>query len=281
MSLVAGCKCRDGFVLAADTEITYGTVVYQDHKLFKYFSEKCGYSLVIGGAGDASYLTMAAQKIRDAADAQSNPHCNAIRDTAERTILEIHDTALKYWNVDDQNRPSIELLVGVKDGAGKSQVFKIDRTAVLEIESWAFIGSGSTLAAHLAEKMYGAELSAAVTVNLISQIFREVKSKGTYVGGNTEIVATRNIGSQSEPFFQLTNRDNRFLWGLDDVMQSAIRIALDKDKSTKALDKRIRQIVKTLRELRRDADRERGPGISDTIHVTEFGSEYGNQFKDL
>ena len=59
-------------------------------------------------------------------------------------------------------------------------------------------------------------------------------------------------------------------------MQSAIRIALDKDKSKKALDYRIRQIAKTLRELRRGIDKERGGGTSDTIRVTEFGSEYGN-----
>jgi 20S proteasome alpha/beta subunit len=280
MSLVVGCKCRDGFVLGADTEITYGNVVYQDHKLFRYFSQKCGYNLVIGGAGDASYLTMAAQKIRDTADTLSNPNCNAIRDAAERTILEIQDTALKYWNVDDQNRPTIDLLIGVKDGAGNTQVFKIDRTAVLEIDSWAFIGSGSVLAAHLAEKMYAAGLSAAVTVNLIGQIFREVKCKGTYVGGNTEIVATRNGGLQGEAFFQVTNKDYRFLWGLDDALLVAIRVALDKDKSKNVLDTRIVQIGKILRGLRRDSEKERAPG-GDMIHVTEFGSEYGNPFKDL
>jgi hypothetical protein len=256
-------------------------VVYQDHKLFKYFSEKDGYNLVIGGAGNAGYLTMAAQRIRDEVAGISNPSCGAAREAIERTILRIYDTALKYWDAESDRRPQIELLVGFKDLQQNSQLFKVEQTAVVEVDSWAFIGSGSLLAAHLAEKMYAAELSAAVTVNLIAHLFREVKSKGTYVGGNTEIVATRKLsGLGTEPFFSITNRDYRFLWGLDDLLLSAVRIALDKDKNRKSLDTRIAQIAKTLRGIRRDSEQDPPPG-GDTVQVTEFGSEYGNQFKDL
>jgi len=282
MTLIAGSKCRDGFVIAADTEITFGNIVYQGRKLMTYFSDRFGYDIAVAGAGDASYLTMAAQKIRDAAAALNDPTCQNIRRAVGSAMLSINDNELKYWEIDDPSRPTIELIIGIKDPAGRFLVLKVDRTAIVEIDSWAFAGSGSVLAAHVGEKLYGGDLSAAVTQHLIAQVFREVKAKGTYVGGNTEIVATTNskVFTLSEPFFMVTNKDSRFLWGLDDILSQAIRIALDKDKQKKALEKRIRLLGKRLRDLRRDCEKNRAPG-GDSVRITEFGSEYGNSFKDL
>ncbi|MGB8411912.1 MAG: hypothetical protein WCE23_03710 [Candidatus Binatus sp.] len=282
MTLIAGCKCRDGFVLAADTEITQGNIVYQDHKLNTYFSDRYGYDIAIGGAGDASYLTMASQRIRDAAAALDKPTCDSIRNAISNVMLSINDKELKYWEIDDENRPAIQLLIGIKDPGGGILVLNVDRTAVFEVNSWAFAGSGQILAAHLGEKLYQDNLSAAVTQHLIGQICREVKAKGTYVGGNTEMIATisSSLFKLAEPFFMLDIRDDRFLWGLDDYLGEAVRIALDRDKSKKALEKRIREIGKRLKGLRRNCEKERAPG-GESVRITEFGSEYGNSFKDL
>lgn len=282
MTLIAGCKCRDGFVIGADTEVTQGNIVYQAHKLNTYFSDRYGYDIAIGGAGHASYLTMASQRIRDAAAQLEKPTCASMRDSITKVMIDLNDKELKYWKIDDEHRPVIQLIIGIKDPDGGILVLKVDRTAVYEVDSWAFAGSGQVLAAHLGEKLYQEQLSAAVTQHLLGQIFREVKAKGTYVGGNTEMIATRGgpLFKNAEPFFFLSNKDERFLWGLDDLMTIAIRIALDKDKQKQALEKRIREIGKRLRGLRKDADRERPPGGT-SIRITEFGTEYGNSFKDL
>jgi hypothetical protein len=200
-------------------------------------------------------------------------------------MLGIHDKELKYWKIDDEDRPAIQLLIGIKDPDDQIMVLKVDRTAVYEIDSWAFAGSGQVLAAHLGEKLYQEQLSTAVTQHLIGQVFREVKAKGIYVGGNTEIVASI-AGTQfnnAEPFFMLKNRhvtrDERFLWGLDDLITTALRIALDKDKSKKALEQRIHGISRRLHAIRKDAEEVRPPGGT-SVRITEYGTEYGNVFKD-
>jgi hypothetical protein len=268
--------------LAADTEMTFGDIRFQSKKLVPYFSDRYGYDLVISGAGDASYIRMATQRIAKAASALSAPTIETIRDEIEKTVLEIYDTHLKYWRIDDETRPSFSLMVGIKEVDGNFRVLKVDRTAVLAVDSWGFIGSGSVLAEHLAEKLYGPSLSVAVTMHLVTQIFREVKAKGVYVGGNTEIRATKTIKNRrTEGFFELSNKDDRFLWGLDDILLSAVRVALDKDKSKKALDNRIREIVKRLRTLRRDCEKERPPTGNESMQIIEFGSEYGSSYRDI
>jgi hypothetical protein len=78
----------------------------------------------------------------------------------------------------------------------------------------------------------------------------------------------------------VTNQNDSFLWGLDELLSQAIRIALDQEKRKDALEKRIREIGKRLRGLRRDAEKER-PSGGDSVRITEFKTSYGNSFKDL
>jgi 20S proteasome alpha/beta subunit len=282
MTLVAGFNCRDGYVLAADTEITFGDIRFQSRKLDDFFSSKYGYHLTIGGAGEVSYMKMAAQQIASAVDKLNDPDVEAVQAEAEKVVLRIHETNLKFWEQDDPYRPSFSLVIGVHDSKGGIGVFKVDKTAVLRIDACGFIGSGATLAEHIAEKLCAPQLpSVAIVTFLASQIFREVKTKGAYVGGNTEIDGVKSRSRKAEPFFQVSNKDYRFLWGLEEATLSALRVALDIEKPSKVLDQRIRQIAKLLRGLRRDCEKPRGPSGGDSIHIVEFGSEYGSMFKDI
>ena len=62
MTLVAGFMCKDGFVIAADTEMTVGSIIVQGSKIAHYSGEGSHfYSVVIGGAGDVNYIRMASQ----------------------------------------------------------------------------------------------------------------------------------------------------------------------------------------------------------------------------
>jgi hypothetical protein len=65
MTLVAGFKCGDGFVIAADTEITYGVVRFQSHKLANFYGQGKSYDIVTGGPEDGVYIDATWQKIRD------------------------------------------------------------------------------------------------------------------------------------------------------------------------------------------------------------------------
>jgi len=282
MTLVAGYKSRDGFVIASDTEVTFGPILYQSKKLSQYFGEQAPYDIVIGGAGDSSYVAMMAQKIGEAIKALGDPPVQNMKNEVERLILEVHDNYIyKHWTADDPDAPTVSLVVGMKDSKREIMVLKTDRTAIAIIDSWGFVGSGAVLAEYLAEKLFMPGLSTAVMIHLVLQLFRELKIKGAYVGGNTEIHAVRR-GNDAELFFNLEEiEDQRFLWGLDEVLGQAVRIALDKDKAAKFLENRIRFISKRLRALRKLADAE-PRAYADGVTVTEYGlGSFGNIFRDV
>ncbi len=279
MTLVAGFKCRDGFVIAADTEITYGAVRFQGHKLASYYGQNKAYDIIIGGAGDGVYIDAVCQKIRDAAAALSQPTLANIKEAVEKVIAAVHsDSIFKYWKPDDPDRPFVQLVCGIQEGQKGWGLLQTDRDAVAEADEHAVAGSGSLLAEYLIEKMWVPGLSTAVAVHLALQLFREVKTKGSYVGGNTEIIG-RRVTKGAEQFFDVAQKDYRFLWGIDELMLSGVRVALDNTKSSQLVLDRIADITARLTKIREDTDRPR-TSTGDTLRLTEFGSEYGDWFKD-
>ena len=279
MTLVAGFKCRDGFVVAADTEITYGAVRFQGHKLAKYYGQSKSYDIIIGGAGDGVYIDAVCQKIRDAVSALSQPTLVNIKDAVEKVIAAVHsDSIFKYWKPDDPDRPFVQLICGIQNGQKDWGLLQTDRDAVAEADEHAVAGSGSILAEYLIEKMWIPGLSTAVTVHLARQLFREVKTKGSYVGGNTEIIG-RRVTKDAEQFFDAAEEDYRSLWGIDELMLSGVRVALDYTKSPQLVLDRIEDITARLKRIRESSEKPRPPK-GDTLRLTEFGSEYGDWFKD-
>ncbi|MFY9583183.1 MAG: hypothetical protein WAR21_01665 [Candidatus Acidiferrales bacterium] len=280
VTLVAGFKCRDGFVVGADTEVTHGPILFQGHKLANYYPDHTPvYDLIVGGAGNTAYLTMASQKIRDAIAALTEPTLANIKDEVQKVISGIYDEQIcKLWGIGDPDCPTVSLIIGVEDQDKNIGLLVTENNAVFEVEESAFIGFGSYLAEHLSEKLWSSTLSTAATCHIAQQIFREAKGKGTYVGGNTEIIA-RLVKSDAEPFFNLTEKDYRYIWGLEEFMLSAVRIALSKDLDPNALNERIDLLTKRLKQLRETAERPRQIGGT-TIRLTEFGSETGNWMKN-
>jgi hypothetical protein len=283
MTLVAGFKCRDGFVISADTEITYGVVRFQSHKLANFSGQGKSYDIVIGGAGDGVYIDATCQKIRDAMANLSSPSFAGIKAEVAKAISGMHaDSIFKYWEPEDPNRPAVQLICGIQDQQKEWGLLQTDKDVVAETDSHAVAGSGAELAEYMIERLWMPGLSAAVTVHIVRQLFREMKTKGVYVGGNTEIFG-RRVTKEAEMFFDPLDdksSDYRFLWGIDELVASGVRVALDVTKSSKILDDRISDVTERLKAVRRDSEAPRSIK-GDTVYITEFGSEYGDWYKDL
>jgi 20S proteasome alpha/beta subunit len=186
VTLVAGFRCQDGFVVAADPAIRYGDIVAQGHKLANYYGQQSKYDIVIGGAGDGVYVDMASQKIRDAVAGLPSPVLPTIKAEVQKLVFTIHDEYIfKFWEPEDSNRPSLALIIAIQDQQREWTLLHSDRDAVAEADEHAVVGTGSLLAEHLIEKIWIPSLSTAVTAHLAQQLFREMKGKSTYVGGNT------------------------------------------------------------------------------------------------
>ena len=282
MTLIAGFRCRDGFVIAADTEMTMEPIIsFQGHKLADYYDTSNVRALVVAYSGDVGYAEMASQKIRDAVQALSSPTLADIKGHVETVVGRIYEDHLfKLWKTTGREEPYIELIVGVEDQKREFGVLRTRSTSVSEVQHHTFAGSGAYLAEHLAERLLASSpVPMAVTEHLVRQIFREIKGKGAYVGGNTEIVARRS-SERAAMLFSLPKEDRRFLWGLEANLLSAVRIALDQNKPDKLLESRLRFIRRTLKRLKQDSQR-LPKDVGDERHSTEFGTEYGNPYKDL
>lgn len=283
MTLVAGFKCKDGFVIAADTEITYGSVRFQSHKLANFYGQGKAYDIVIGGAGDGVYIDAVCQTIRDAVAALADTSFANIKAEVAKALSGMHEHSIfKHWEPNDQNRPAVKLICGIQDQRKEWGLLQTENDVVAETDSHAVAGSGAELAEYIIERLWMPGLSTAVTVHVGRQLFREVKSKGTYVGGNTEILG-RRVTKDAELFFDPLdpkNEDYRFLCGIDELIASGVRVALDVSKPAKLLDDRIADVAQRLRTVRSDSEAPRSQS-GDTVYITEFGSEYGDWFKDL
>jgi 20S proteasome alpha/beta subunit len=282
MTLVAGFRCRDGFVIAADTEIQYSAVRFQTHKLAHYYGQGKSYDIIIGGAGDGVYIDATCQKIRDAVAAMSTPTIGAIKSAVEQVIYRLHtDSFFKHWQPEDPNRPRVQLIIAVQDQHRAWGLLQTFDDAIAEVEEHALAGTGTFLAEYIIERLWTPGMSAAVTVHLVQQLFREARIKGPYVGGNTELIG-RRVTKDAEPFFDQDdiNSDYRFLWGIDELTASAVRVALDHTRSAQLLDQRINDVVTRLHRIQASSDAPRSQ-TGDTIRITEFGSEYGNFLNDL
>ena len=283
MTLVTGFKCKDGFVVAADTEITYGVVRFQSHKLAAFYGQGKSYDIVIGGAGDGVYIDATCQKIRDAVAGLPGASFAGIKAEVARAISEIHANSIfKYWEPGDSNRPSVKVVCGIQDQQKEWGLLQTDNDIVAETDSHAVAGSGAELAEYIIERLWMPGLSTAVTVHIARQLFREVKSKGVHVGGNTEIIGRRVLKNAEMFFDPLDEKDSdyRFLWGIDEIVASAVRIALDAKKPSPSLEERIAEVAERLSKIRRDSEAPRSEQ-GDTVYITEFGSEYGDWYKDL
>src|SRR6266446_6520313 len=241
MTLIAGFRCTDGFVIAADTEITLGdTARVQGHKLLTSgLSEP--YTFCIAFSGDVGYGLAASKRVRDAIRQLRPASFANIRRAIDDALADFYDQHMRHnWpeiGIDDP--PSFDLIVGFQgsdpnavtanDPSNGFGVVATDREVVYDVEDAIFLGSGYLTASTVAERLFdNRNHPTALAQHLAQQLFREVKSKGAYVGGNTEILSRRCL-SAARPFFTLPSFESEraALWGLEEDLWVAIRNALN------------------------------------------------------
>ena len=258
MTLIAGLKCSDGIVVAADTEHTFGSIRFQDHKLLMHPSTRAAachpsglkespFRVVAAGAGSSDYIRMTTDEIRDhvgEAPADLNEMSAAVRSAVEHT----HETIFKHWSPSDPGRPSVALVVGLRHGT-EVKLLRTSDVAVSEVETVAFDGSGAPIAHYLAAGLYRPRHTSTVALNITVQVFRAVKESGIYVGGNTELCI---LGQGS--VFHVTGGDTSYLWGLQAKLHRAIRVILEQ-KPEEIAKHFIQEVGDALEAIRKESGR--------------------------
>lgn len=278
-------KCSDGIIIAADTEHTDGVLRFQEHKLNVYPSSRemschlsrlseSPYRVVIAGAGFSDYIKMTSDCIRDGIE-NSNHSITEMCDVVSLAVQRTHEIIFKHWSAEDQNRPSVSLLVGLRTGE-ETIVLRTMDVAVSEVETMSFTGTGEPLARYLAGGLYRPRQSAPVVLNILVQVFRAVKESGAYVGGNTELCI---LGKGS--VFHIPGEDSSYLWGLQAKLHRAIRTALDDPQGQDTrVEHWIEELGQSLRILRQQRNRSIDTPFSDWITV-EGNTDIDDPLEDV
>ncbi len=269
MTLIAGIRCRDGFLVAADTAVTTGDTVYHGEKLdwFKGQGDK-PYKLVIACAGDLTYGRMATENIRDAAAALTDLTTTSVRHTIVDVLGNIYSRRIRpYWDLSDADAPRFSLIVGIAIGDEFAVLISKD-TAIEEVRTYAFQGSGHNVAQYLAETLLRSRGNSilscpiATAVHLTIEIFRVAKLHSAAVGLDTQIIAFRSVDSIapfSLPSNQFTGMQSE-IGVIQENLKTALWSALERSSLPDPMfDMAVQNIGNTLRSIKKYT-REQGSG---------------------
>lgn len=247
MTLIAGFVCPDGLVIAADTEIELGDVRFQQSKLIDSPASQPIYRLILGGAGWSDYIDETMQDIRDEVAKLGTPRTGDVDEVIRNSIARIHEQNIfMHWEPGDRERPSVSLIVGLRDVDGHCCLWKTnDKTVSVVTAGATFVGSGIIVANYVSEKLFRSGLPTAVVHHLATQILREARSRGSGVGGHVETWSIQAEGAA--PYFDLGAEDAKHLWHLETALFSAVRCALT--GRNEQLAKRSDFVAKRLGEL--------------------------------
>jgi hypothetical protein len=177
MTLIAGVKCIDGFLVAADTAVTTGETIYHGEKLHYYLGKDRRCKLVIACAGHLAYARMRSQEIRDAVVDLSEPTLFDIKGVIKSVIADIYARLIQpYWQSQRPEEAPRFSLICACESAEEFELVVSEDTAIEEVGTYCFQGSGSELAQHLAETFLRSRgnlalpFSTAAAVHLIAEI---------------------------------------------------------------------------------------------------------------
>jgi len=284
MTIVAGFLCPDGFVISADTEITYPPVRYQLTKLSETHRKGSNppYWMVIGGAGNGDYLDHLTQDIERRVERLSDPSVGAVDQEIKSAVSELHDqTLMPFWATcpDERDNYRVGLLIGLRDSTHQIALWRtLDKAvSVTKHNGSLFLGTGDQVAHYVGETLFQPGMPVAVTHHIATQIVKEARAKGENVGGNIDTCSVRTTMAGYRDYFD-TPDPNEYLWGLEDTLNSAVRCSLVGRRD--AMRQRLAQITVGLEHLCDCAMSP--PGSQDTEwHTMHVFLKHTHPFRDF
>jgi len=213
MTLVMAVACTDGFVMAADSEETVGDVKRYAHKLIGIEDP---FQLVIASFGNSSGAFSCADLIRTKLE-KSLPIVKA--EEAIRTGLMKH-----YETYPATQGSEFGLLIGIRDEAGNSKLWRAENAQLVPITDFWCDGSGHVIATPICRSLFPYRMCVAVTHHLVTQVMRQGR-RAAYVGGDIHTWSVRN-SLESQGYFPVSSKNPLYLWGAEELLFAAIRDSL-------------------------------------------------------
>lgn len=152
VTVIAGFVCCDGIVVAADTEHNSSVAKFQRKKIIYYEDADCAVRFAY--AGHTDYTDMAIDKMRRAIST-SDKTLPGMQAACEEVLLNVYGSHISpFFDMNDQNRPQILLLIAVRVTSGEMQLFRVVDTTVSPVAYFDALGTGEYLARSMADWLY-------------------------------------------------------------------------------------------------------------------------------
>jgi hypothetical protein len=252
MTLCASFLCKDGIVLCADSEESYGDDKAHTQKLQWYTSEFI--DVAVAGAG-IGYLidyagAVALQQFttlpRDAADCEAR-----VRSVMQKLYRE----EFKIYPVDSRSQLLIQLLFAVRLKGQPPILISADGPLVRQVTDFRVIGA--ELMKDVAHELHQFCYTTTEAVYASMYLLKEARNRFLGIGGPTHILTLPNEGTiHHERLWDMTEREqffDGFRKGSYKFMLEAINPHLD-DRMYREMGRVFLGLVKVLREREKNIE---------------------------
>jgi len=191
MTIGVGFKCDDGVVLAADTQHS-GALKLRGEKVFEIAGTP-GITVCIAGAGRVSLIRKAVELIGK--DISKGGASTDIPGVVERVLATVHQKHIYPYQGIEENRPSLQLLVGVWTKDAPFYLLDTDQTVPNFVEDYAVIGSGGNIAEYIIKTSRGYINTVADAKYLAAYAVAMAKTYDLFCGGETRIKTLSQEGA--------------------------------------------------------------------------------------
>lgn len=211
MTIIVGIVCKNGLVMAADSqaESFRGVKVkHLDYHKITTFPPTGDLYVAVSGAGIGTFISKATDKLKEKYESTKITKPEELSDITEevmtmmqkRYVVDKMDKLGVSKNVQNQNHlhkmkvdfelPNFILMIGCTNKAGEQpNIFTVGIDGVSErTEKFGSVGSGSAYAEYLLTKMYKEGLSTEQGKQLAILVVEEVKRIDPGCGGPTQVV---------------------------------------------------------------------------------------------
>lgn len=195
MTVGIGFKCDDGIVLAADTQHS-GALKLRGEKVFQIAGTP-GIKVCVAGAGTVSLIRKAVEKIgKSIASVGSTID---MLETIEEVLTKIHQKHIYPYQGIEDNRPSLQLLVGIWTNKDGCCLIDTEQTVPNVVKDYAVTGSGGTIAEYIIRTSQGYLNTVNDAKYLAAYAVAMAKTYDLFCGKETRIKTLSQDGTISTP----------------------------------------------------------------------------------
>jgi hypothetical protein len=199
VTIAAGFKCSDGFVLCADTQESGQAFKRRVPKLEmrpKAPAETDICRMVVTGAGSSSFVDSLIEEMWSAANGAKESRLDEVSGRVKNALIEHYR---KIWSIypkqtNPQLLPSASLIFAIWTRNG-SELFLARDHDINPISTYGAVGCGDELAQYICEPLFVSQLNTRQVTLLAIYMLEQVKKNVLDCGGDSHIAVLGNNGA--------------------------------------------------------------------------------------